>query len=74
MALSYEEIVEAVRELPPDEQERLRVEISAPVPQIQPSGAALVAFLEEMGPMDPEAAEEMKRIIEEQFEQIDELD
>lgn len=74
MALSYEEIVEAVRELPPDEQERLRVEMSSSIPQFQTSGAALVAFAKAMGPLDPEIGEEMKRIIEEHFEHVEERD
>jgi len=74
MALSYEEIVEAVRQLPADEHERLRRETTRSARQKQPSGAAYVAFLDAMGPLDPEIADEMERIIEEQFEHVDARD
>ena len=73
---TYEEIRAAVHRLPREEQDQLLTDIQAvrhdpATRDAAPDGAAYVAFLDAMGPLDPEIAEEMERIIEEQFEHVD---
>jgi hypothetical protein len=70
MSATYERILREAQDLRPEERARLRDELDTPG-HPQPSGAALAAFVDTLGPLDREVGDEMKSIIVEQFEQID---
>jgi hypothetical protein len=75
---SYDEVIEAVRRLTAEEQQRLRDELATPkADQLRPdnrSTSSLVAFLQTMEPIRPEALDAMECAIEEDCEGIDSRD
>ena len=69
---TYEQVLHEAQQLTPEEQLRLREALAA---ETSPSSTSpLVAFLRSVGPLDPEVADEMERVIDEQFEYVDERD
>ncbi len=80
----YETVLEAARQLPPDERQRLIEELSTldpasrptmesvrPLDQPAPARSPLVVALEALDPIRPEALDAMERAIEEDCETID---
>ena len=70
----YDEVIEAARRLTAEEQQRLRDELAPPkadhLPPDNGSTSSLVAFLQAMEPIRPDALDAMERAIEEDCEDV----
>ncbi len=66
----YETVLREARQLPPEERKRLADEL-LDVEAEAPTGAALVAALIALEPVEPAAWDEMEWVIEEGCERID---
>ncbi len=73
----YDEVLKLVDRLPREEQQQLVSELATRLAQPSPTaatGAALVAFLQSMGPVDPAVLDEMEWVIQQDCERIDPRD
>jgi hypothetical protein len=67
---TFENIIREIEHLTPEERHQLRVKLDT-FDMSRASEMSYVDFLQTVGPLDPDVADEMERAIEEDCERID---